>query len=132
LISRADDSTSNLSTVEVTAITETEPSDLPPLREQGAYLIQRIGPEAGSWFGLEGEVITIGRHPDSDIFLNDVTVSRRHAEVRRTQDGDYEIIDVGSLNGTYVDHERVEEARLCHGSEVQIGRFRFLFIRTGK
>lgn len=89
-------------------------------------LLLRSGPQAGSWYALTTEVTTIGRHPDSDVFLNDVTVSRRHAEIRR-EDGHYVLYDAGSLNGTYVDHVRQERAELHHGSEIQIGRFRFTF-----
>ena len=72
-------------------------------------------------------MITAGRHPDSDIFLDDVTVSRRHAEFRREGSG-YTVHDVGSLNGTYVNRERVEAATLSNGDEVQIGKFRLVFI----
>lgn len=90
-------------------------------------LVVRRGPNAGSTFVLEGDVTTLGRHPDSDIFLDDVTVSRRHAVVRRGPDG-YELADVGSLNGTYLDHERVETAALQDMNEVQIGRFVLTFV----
>ncbi|MHB8190950.1 MAG: FHA domain-containing protein [Ferrimicrobium sp.] len=93
-----------------------------------AFLVHHLGPEAGSWFSLEREMTTIGRHPNSDIFLNDVTVSRRHAQVRR-QGVQFIIVDVGSLNGTYVNRGRVEEVELFHGNEIQIGKFRFLFIQ---
>lgn len=89
-------------------------------------LLLRSGPQAGSWFALDKDVVTVGRHPDSDVFLNDVTVSRRHAEIRREGDA-YVLYDAGSLNGTYVDHERHERAPLHHGAEIQIGRFRFTF-----
>ena len=68
-----------------------------------------------------------GRHPDSDIFLDDITVSRRHAAVRRV-DGAYEVSDVGSLNGTYVDHKRVDTAPLHHLADLQIGRFVLVFL----
>ena len=70
---------------------------------------------------------TSGRHPDSDIFLDDVTVSRRHAEFHRDW-GTFTVRDVGSLNGTYVNRERVEAATLSNGDEVQIGKFRLVFI----
>lgn len=85
------------------------------------------GQEAGSWFRIDRPVTTIGRHPESDIFLNDVTVSRRHAEILYT-DGEFHLKDVGSLNGTYVDRERVDDATLAPGTEIQIGKFRFLFL----
>jgi hypothetical protein len=70
-----------------------------------------------------------GRHPDSDIFLDDVTVSRRHAEFYR-HGGRFTVRDVGSLNGTYVNRERIEEAELTGGDEVQIGKFRLLFLTS--
>ncbi|MDN5933964.1 MAG: FHA domain-containing protein, partial [Pseudonocardia sp.] len=68
-----------------------------------------------------------GRHPDSDIFLDDVTVSRRHAEFRRDA-GEFVVVDVGSLNGTYVNREPVDTAVLADGDEVQIGKFRLVFL----
>jgi len=90
-------------------------------------LVVRRGPNAGSTFVLQGDETTVGRHPDSDIFLDDVTVSRRHAVVTRTPDG-YEVADVGSLNGTYVDHERVDRAPLRDMHELQVGRFVLTFV----
>ena len=80
--------------------------DLP---EGVGMLVVRRGPNAGSTFVLDREETTVGRHPDSDIFLDDVTVSRRHAVMRHGADG-YDVEDVGSLNGTYVDHERIDTA----------------------
>ena len=82
---------------------------------------------AGARFLLEHDVTTSGRHPDSDIFLDDVTVSRRHAEFHRGSGG-FTVRDVGSLNGTYVNRERVESATLSSGDELQIGKFRLVFI----
>ena len=87
----------------------------------------RRGPNAGARFLLDHDVTTSGRHPDSDIFLDDVTVSRRHAEFHR-ESGVFTVRDVGSLNGTYVNRERVESATLSNGDEVQIGKFRLVFI----
>jgi pSer/pThr/pTyr-binding forkhead associated (FHA) protein len=92
-----------------------------------ALLVVRRGPNAGSRFLLDTDVTTAGRHPDSDIFLDDVTVSRRHAEFRR-EGGIFSVRDVGSLNGTYVNRERVETAVLANGDEVQIGKFRLVFL----
>jgi hypothetical protein len=92
-----------------------------------AFLMLQGGQEAGSWFRIDRTVTTIGRHPESDIFLNDVTVSRRHAEILYTN-AEFHLKDVGSLNGTYVDRERVDEAVLSPGTEIQIGKFRFLFL----
>ena len=95
-----------------------------------ALLVVRRGPNAGSRFLLDHDITTAGRHRDSDIFLDDVTVSRRHAEFRREGSG-YTVHDVGSLNGTYVNRERIEEAPLNGGDEVQIGKFRLVFL-TGR
>ena len=99
-------------------------SSLPPGM---ALLVVRRGPNAGARFLLDHDVTTSGRHPDSDIFLDDVTVSRRHAEFHRGSGG-FTVRDVGSLNGTYVNRERVEAANLHNGDEVQIGKFRLVFV----
>jgi pSer/pThr/pTyr-binding forkhead associated (FHA) protein len=95
-----------------------------------ALLVVRHGPSAGSRFLLDKDATTAGRHPDSDIFLDDVTVSRRHAEfIRRPGAGSgFVVRDVGSLNGTYLNRERIEEAALTSGDEVQVGKFRLLFL----
>jgi hypothetical protein len=90
-------------------------------------LLVRRGPSAGSRFALNPEVTRIGRHPASDIFLDDITVSRRHAEIIRRHDH-FSVRDVGSLNGTYLNRERIEEADLANGDEVQIGKFRLIFL----
>jgi pSer/pThr/pTyr-binding forkhead associated (FHA) protein len=91
-----------------------------------ALLVVRRGPNAGSRFLLDSDVTTVGRSPDSDIFLDDVTVSRRHAEFVRTAQG-FLVRDVGSLNGTYVDRNRIEESLLADGHEVQVGKYRLVF-----
>ena len=91
-----------------------------------ALLVVRRGPNSGSRFLLDSDTTTAGRHPSSDIFLDDVTVSRRHAEFIRTADG-FSVRDVGSLNGTYVNRERIDEANLNDGDEVQIGKFKLVF-----
>ena len=90
-------------------------------------LVVRRGPNQGSSFILDRTVTSLGRHPDSDIFLDDVTVSRRHAEITRNDRG-YEVRDAGSLNGTYVDHKRVDTAPLHHLADLQIGRFVLVFL----
>ena len=92
-----------------------------------ALLVVKRGPNAGSRFLLDRDTTSAGRHPDSDIFLDDVTVSRRHAEFRR-EGGEFVVIDVGSLNGTYVNREPVDQAVLANGDEVQIGKFRLVFL----
>lgn len=96
----------------------------------GAVLVVTRGPNEGSRFVLTPEgsvVVTIGRHPDSDIFLDDITVSRRHAEVRHS-DGTYWAHDVGSLNGTYLNRHSIDDAALSSGDELQVGKFRLLFL----
>ena len=91
-----------------------------------ALLVVQRGPSAGSRFLLDADVVTAGRHPDSDIFLDDVTVSRRHAEFRR--DGErLHRARRGSLNGTYVNRDRIDEVALNDGDEVQIGKYRLVF-----
>lgn len=81
----------------------------------------------GELLSLEGEIVTIGRHPRSDLFLDDVTVSRHHARILMAPDG-YTIEDEGSLNGTYVNRRRIESHQLFDGDEVQIGKFRLAFL----
>jgi pSer/pThr/pTyr-binding forkhead associated (FHA) protein len=94
-----------------------------------ALLVVQRGPSAGSRFLLDTDVVTAGRHPDSEIFLDDVTVSRRHAEFRRGADG-YRVSDVGSLNGTYVNRDRIDEVLLQGGDEVQIGKYRLVYFAS--
>ncbi len=91
-----------------------------------ALLVVRRGPNAGSRFLLDTDSTTVGRHPDAGIFLDDVTVSRRHAEFVRHGTA-FEVRDLGSLNGTYFDGVRIDNALLHDGAEVQIGKFRLTF-----
>jgi len=98
--------------------------DLP---EGTGMLLVKRGPNVGSRFVLDAEVTRVGRHPDSDIFLDDITVSRRHAEFVRQGPG-YVLRDTGSLNGTYINRERIEQASLSTGDEVQIGKFKLVFV----
>lgn len=91
-----------------------------------ALLIVKRGPNAGARFLLDQTLTTVGRHPNADIFLDDVTVSRRHAEFVR-DNGMFTVRDLASLNGTYFDGQRVDEAKLTDGAEVQIGKFRLTF-----
>lgn len=100
---------------------------LPDRSEGTGLLVVKRGPNAGARFLLDNDVTRAGRHPESDIFLDDITVSRRHAEFVRG-DGVYTVRDVGSLNGTYVNHERIEEARLASGDEVQVGKFKLVYV----
>lgn len=100
------------------------------LTETTAMVVVKRGPNAGSKFVLDGDVTRAGRHPDSDIFLDDITVSRRHAEIVRGGDG-YSVRDAGSLNGTYLNRERIDDAPLANGDELQIGKFRLVFFAGG-
>ncbi len=95
-----------------------------------ALLLVKRGPNAGSTFLIEKDVTTAGRNPESDVFLDDVTVSRRHAEILRREDGFF-VRDLGSLNGTYVNRERVEETKLASGDELQVGKFKLVFFQAG-
>ncbi|HYN33887.1 MAG TPA: FHA domain-containing protein [Ilumatobacteraceae bacterium] len=96
------------------------------LPNEVGVLIVRAGAQAGARFALDEVVTHLGRHPDSEISLDDITVSRRHAEIERTPDG-YVVTDAGSLNGTYVNQERIDKMLLRHGDELQIGKFRLVF-----
>ena len=90
-------------------------------------LVVTRGHNSGSRYALDEAVVTAGRHPDSVIFLDDITVSRRHAEIRQVPGG-YVVADAGSLNGTYLNRERVEESPIRDGDELQIGTFKLLFL----
>jgi hypothetical protein len=107
--------------------TEAHQRAIDALQPGSALLVVKRGPNAGSRFLLDQDVTTAGRHPDSDIFLDDVTVSRRHVEFRRDGAG-FSVYDVGSLNGTYVNRERIDSAALSGGDEVQIGKFRLVYL----
>jgi pSer/pThr/pTyr-binding forkhead associated (FHA) protein len=111
--------------------TESSVSGVEGLPAGSALLVVKRGPNAGSRFLLDQATTSAGRHPDSDIFLDDVTVSRRHAEFR-LESGEFQVVDVGSLNGTYVNREPVDSAVLANGDEVQIGKFRLVFLTGPK
>ena len=91
-----------------------------------ALLVVQRGPGVGSRFLLDTDQVNAGRHPDSEIFLDDVTVSRRHAEFHREGE-EFTVSDVGSLNGTYVNRDRIDRVQLKDGDEVQIGKYRLVF-----
>ena len=91
-------------------------------------LVIRRGSDEGPRFPLEKEQTTVGRHPDSDVFLDDVTVSRRHA-VFVTEGQTTTVRDAGSLNGTYVNRQRIEQSVLASGDEVQVGKFKLVYLR---
>src|SRR6478752_2371880 len=112
------DSGQQLNAVDVAAV-----DALPPGH---ALLVVQRGPGSGSRFLLDADVVNAGRHPDSEIFLDDVTVSRRHAEFHRAGDT-FTVSDVGSLNGTYVNRDRIDTVQLTDSDEVQIGKYRLVF-----
>lgn len=122
-----DDTTIGINPVEIeTEGSEEFPFPADELEPGQALLLVKHGPNAGSTFLIESDATTAGRSPDSDVFLDDVTVSRKHAEVRRHEDGFY-VHDLGSLNGTYVNRERVDVTKLATHDEVQIGKFKLVF-----
>ena len=95
-------------------------------RHQGLFVVNQ-GAKAGARYALDSDLVSLGRDPGSDIFLDDITVSRRHAEVRR-EGARYWIRDVGSLNGTYVNRQIVDDGELSEGDEVQVGKFKLVFV----
>ena len=108
---------------------ELVPIDLDEVASRGAALVIRSGGwRVGESFPLEADRMTIGRRPESDIFLDDVTVSRDHALLVR-RNGEYYLDDLGSLNGTYVNRRRIESQRLSDGDELQIGKFKLTFLK---
>jgi pSer/pThr/pTyr-binding forkhead associated (FHA) protein len=132
LEAHAEEHTIALTPVEAETAEEELTLGVDDLPEGTATLVVTRGPGAGSRFLLDADVVRAGRHPDSDIFLDDVTVSRRHAELARAGAG-WIVRDVGSLNGTYVNRQRIdEEAALGNGDEVQIGRFKLVFLTAGQ
>lgn len=103
--------------------------DLEEIAAGTAILVVRSGEEEGDYFVLSSAVTTIGRHAESTIVLDDITVSRRHSEIHKT-DGRYLVKDAGSLNGTYVNQERVDVAELRQGDELQVGKFHLVFLES--
>jgi pSer/pThr/pTyr-binding forkhead associated (FHA) protein len=97
-----------------------------------ALLLVKRGPNAGSTFLLDQDATSVGRSVESEVFLDDVTVSRKHAIFERRAGGAWFVRDVGSLNGTYVNGEQVDETKLASGDEVQIGRFKVAFFAAGE
>lgn len=105
--------------------------DLNAITPGQGILVIRSGDRIGEQFVLANDVTTIGRHPNSDIALDDITVSRRHVQITRAND-QYIVTDSGSLNGTYLNQRRVDSAELCQGDELQVGKFRFVFLEHAK
>jgi len=112
-------------------LSEEDQAAVAALPAGNALLVVRRGPNKGARFLLDADLITVGRHPNSDVFLDDVTVSRRHAEISRTS-GEFSVKDLDSLNGTYYQGARVESAVLTNGSELQIGKYHFTFYSSAR
>ena len=110
-------------------LTDVEQTAIAALPAGSALLLVRSGALAGARYLLDTDVTTVGRHPEADIFFDDATVSRRHAEITRTG-STFEIIDQRSLNGTYVNGERVDRSALVDGSELRVGKFRLNFFAS--
>lgn len=117
-VERGDDTTQQIPALATPTLEALDPGQ--------AMLIVRSGPTAGSVIVLDSEEVTVGRSTEAGIFLDDVTVSRQHAKFLRIEDG-FEVQDAASLNGTYVNRERVENRRLVSGDEIQVGRFRLTY-----
>lgn len=117
-VERSDDTTQQIPAVQLPALDPLEPGQ--------AVLVVRSGPTAGSVIVLDSDEVSVGRSTDAGIFLDDVTVSRQHASFVRVEQG-YEVRDSASLNGTYVNRERVEARKLASGDEIQVGRFRLTY-----
>lgn len=123
------DDTSNIPVVEADTqeMSVDDVTAVENLPQGSAMLLVQRGPDAGARFLLDTEVVTVGRHPDSDIFLDDISVSRRHANFIRTSTG-YVVSDLGSLNGSYVNRDRIDtDVALTGGDEVQIGKYRLIY-----
>jgi pSer/pThr/pTyr-binding forkhead associated (FHA) protein len=108
-----------------------EAAALAALPAKSALLIVHRGPGIGSRYLLDQDLTVAGRHPDADVFLDDVTVSRRHAKIER-EGSVFFVSDQGSMNGTYVDSKRVDRQRLFSGMEIMIGKFRLTFYSSDK
>ncbi len=110
-------------------LSQAELDAISALPARAALLLVRSGPAAGARYLLDTDSTTVGRHPEAGIFFDDVTVSRRHAEITRSR-STFELVDQRSLNGTYVNGERVDRAELRNGDEVRIGKFRLNFFSS--
>jgi pSer/pThr/pTyr-binding forkhead associated (FHA) protein len=129
LIKQSDDATITFQAIDVgdQHLEEDLAAQTSALSPGDGMIYVKRGTNVGATYLLDNDLVRVGRHPDSEVFLDDVTVSRRHAEFRR-DNGHFIVQDVGSLNGTYRNGERIETASLHHGDEVQIGKFKLLFL----
>ena len=127
LASAEQSASATTATYQVGETGELEAVELEEVVSRGAALVIRAGGgRAGESFPIEGDRLTVGRRPDSDVFLDDVTVSRDHALIVR-RGSDYYLDDCGSLNGTYVNRRRIDSHRLADGDELQIGKYKLTF-----
>ncbi|NLS10584.1 FHA domain-containing protein [Nesterenkonia sp. MY13] len=115
-----------------TILSEQDTAAISALPKNSALLIAHTGANQGARFLIDKDHTTVGRHPEADIFLDDVTVSRRHVTINRAGEDSFELVDLGSLNGTYVNHDRVDKLMLNTGDELQIGKFRLTFYTGSK
>ena len=115
----------------IPVLSDEEATAVAALPSNSALLVSHRGPGAGSRFLLDQDVTIAGRHPEADIFLDDVTVSRKHVQISRNG-SDFQLEDLGSMNGTYVDGDRVEKIGLTDSVEVLIGKFRLTFYSSKK
>ncbi len=121
----------NLIPVDANALSDEDQQAVDALPSGNALLIVRRGPNKGARFLLDSDLISIGRHPNADIFLDDVTVSRKHSEITRNNSV-FTIKDLTSLNGTYFEGARIETAELFNGAEVQVGKYHFTYYSSKK
>jgi pSer/pThr/pTyr-binding forkhead associated (FHA) protein len=121
------DNPTPIPTRELEALTDGDRETLAALPEGCELLIVQKGPNSGARYLLNTEKLTIGRNPKNEIFLDDVTVSRVHATLERSGKG-FTITDSGSLNGSYVNGQRSDSAALVHGDQIQIGKYRLIYI----
>jgi pSer/pThr/pTyr-binding forkhead associated (FHA) protein len=131
LLAEGDDATITLHPDEAETSEDSAEVTLVAVPHGSGVLVVTRGPNVGARYLLGDEVVRAGRHPESDIFLDDITVSRRHVEITPGGAGTYSLRDVGSLNGTYVNRERIDEAKLAPGDEVQIGKFKLVYLVAG-
>jgi pSer/pThr/pTyr-binding forkhead associated (FHA) protein len=132
LLADGDDATITLHPTDEAETAEEHPDvTLVEVPHGAGVLVVTRGPNIGARYLLADSVVRAGRHPESDIFLDDITVSRRHVEITPEDGGAYSLRDVGSLNGTYVNRERIDEVQLSPGDEVQIGKFKLVYLVAG-
>jgi len=103
--------------------------DLDDIPAGRAILVVRGGEDEGKYFEISAPLTTIGRHEESHICLDDITVSRQHSEIHESG-GRYIVRDAGSLNGTYVNQRRIDVAELSQGDELQVGKYRLVFLES--